>query len=1730
MATRKTTLALMLALAACTRGTGTQDGGTTTAERIERADDPVPYQYVVVLEPGGGAVAEVAADLLGSTDAWTLRTYERALRGFAMHASEETALALSKDARVAWVAEDGRVRAQALAVQPGAPAGLDRIDQRTGTDGSYAYSDAEVARIHAYVLDTGVVAGHTEFLGRPPDQLDFVRDGQVGDCNGHGTHVAGILGGATFGVAKRVQLHSLRVLGCDGVGSTSDIVAALDWVVANAQTPAVVNLSLGRGPDAALDAAVGAVVAAGLPVVVAAGDARRDACASSPARVPGALTVASTDPSGMAAATFTNRGACVDLFAPGVDIRSASAQRVPGDLTFSGSILQSGTSASAPFVAGAVALYLAKETGATPDAIARALIANSTRAPASPPRYTPDRFLFTTFIDDDNSADAAAPTVTIGAPAAGATVSGEAVQVTVTASDDVGVTRVELFANGRFIASSVAAPHAFTWDSRRAPNGGATLLARAYDGAGHASDASVAVTVANVGIAHLDPVLGVPKCETLTRTCDSLDLLAGRADMGPEENAPNALEHACPTASDSAATCVCEDGPFGEYELDESIQRITVTRSELGNLAVGADVRVDVQVFIGSTYYDELDLYSSPTVVAPVWRHLGTLKAVASGLQTLTAWFTLPDGGLQAVRAALRYGGQPSTCTEGGFDERDDLAFVVASGTPDSAPPTGVEITSPRALDEVAGTIAVTAVATDQHMVSRVEFTVGSILVGTDLASPYAVTWNSGLVPNGLYDVRATAYDGAGNVTVSDPVKIEVKDETPPSVSIISPTTGTQVATTPIAVNVSAADNGVVKRADLRVRVVGVGGVVGDWTTYASTTTPKAQTASTTYYELSWSNVPGTYQLVARVYDGAGLTADSEPVTLVVGDTTPPTCIIKPPDNLSVVGSVLLEAEAADDTEVASVAFFRVGGAAEPFAVATTPPYVAAWESGALLNGSYQLYCLATDTSNHVSFDERKTVLTVADTTAPTVDILSPPVTHDPPASTTAATIVATPVSGTTLVRVEAADDGAIWKVDFFLDSSTVPFETLPTAPYEFLWDSGTVANGPHALTARAYDFNGHSTVSTAVDIVTNDATAPAVSILFPLTGATLTGVVPVRAQVSDPGGKTVKVELLDGTVVVGSSTVDPTPLPYEFSWVTTGRPLGAHRLTVRATDFVGNVGSASVDVTIATTTSSAVRVSTLGAPVCAAEGPSCHSNLLLEGRGPVGPVGPEPGQPNTLTYACPTELDPAAVCRCPDGSGGAYHADESIDFISVSSADGLAMTAGEEVEVEVRAWIFDAAQDEVALFYASDADGQGWVELPLLPPTGTGAQSWTTTYTLPNGAVQAVRASVRYGPLETGACVPGEYNDHDDLVFAVKPAADATPPTVSIDPSIAGAPLSGQVTVTATATDATGVAYVEFLVDGLYGATDYAGPYAWTWDTTALASGSYALTARAVDFAGNAMTSAPVTVTVLDQVAPAVALTAPMEDESVQGTVTLAAIADDAVGVTRVEFLVGPDVVATATTAPYTVSWNSASLGDGVYTVVARALDAAANSTESTPVSILVSNVGNASWSNGLKAPACSNAATKCFSGTLLDGRGPLGPEPGAPNTLAAACADGTQGSYHVDESIDAVTVRSSGGTLIVGGTAIVEVKLWAGQAYVMDALDIYFTADASAASPVWTRITTLTPAHAGAQVLSASYTLPPGTLQAVRAQLRYGGEAAIVCGGGTFDDRDDLVFLVNP
>jgi hypothetical protein len=249
-----------------------------------------------------------------------------------------------------------------------------------------------------------------------------------------------------------------------------------------------------------------------------------------------------------------------------------------------------------------------------------------------------------------------------------------------------------------------------------------------------------------------------------------------------------------------------------------------------------------------------------------------------------------------------------------------------------------------------------------------------------------------------------------------------------------------------------------------------------------------------------------------------------------------------------------------------------------------------------------------------------------------------------------------------------------------------------------------------------------------------------------------------------------------------------------------------------------------------------------------------------------------------------------------------------------------------------------------------------------------------------------------------------------------------------------------------------------------------------------------------------------------------------------VSGTVTLAASASDNVGVARVDFYVDSVLRGSDASAPYDFPWDSSAVANGPHSLHARAHDAAGNTAASTSVSVVVANVspGNAVYDPGLRAPRCSEVASRCDSGSLLVGRGPVGPEPGQPNTVGGSCADGTAGRFHSDESNDRIEVATLDGSPLATGKAVrVRATVWAWAGYGSDKLEIYSAADAT--SPVWTHRGTFTPSQAGSQEITAGFTLPAGRVQVVRARFRYGSVIG-PCGPGPYNDHDDLVFAVAP
>lgn len=344
-------------------------------------------QYLVRYAEGTDVAAE--AKTLRSRSIGVGRTFSKALRGAAIKATPAQAAALARSPRVLSVEADTRVAIDEI--QQPSPWGLDRVDQRTlPLSNSFNY-DSAGSGVSVYVLDTGVLASHSDLGGRVQAGWTALNDGLgSGDCNGHGTHVAGTAAGSTFGLAKAASIIPVRALYCDGSGLSSDIIAGLDWITQHHQPgrPAVLNLSIGGFTNYTMDAAVMGVINDGITVVTSAGNTATNACERSPGRVPAALTVAASDSSDRQA-SFSSYGSCVDLYAPGVGITSA------GHTSATATKSLSGTSMSVPHVAGVAAVLLAASPGLSPEEVSAKVLANATPgAIIAAGSGTPNRLLY----------------------------------------------------------------------------------------------------------------------------------------------------------------------------------------------------------------------------------------------------------------------------------------------------------------------------------------------------------------------------------------------------------------------------------------------------------------------------------------------------------------------------------------------------------------------------------------------------------------------------------------------------------------------------------------------------------------------------------------------------------------------------------------------------------------------------------------------------------------------------------------------------------------------------------------------------------------------------------------------------------------------------------------------------------------------------------------------------------------------------------------------------------------------------------------------------------------------------------------------------------------------------------------------------------------------------------------------------------------------------------------
>ena len=381
--------------------------GAATIER--KGANAVPDQYIVVLKKDSTSratpIRTLAQRLVGAVGGGeVLQNYDHTVRGFSVRLPKAAIEALAANPAIERIEQDQFM--SLVETQFDAPYNLDRIDQRAlPLSGSYSYPAGAGSGVHVYVIDTGIRASHTDFAGRVGAGQNFAPNSSpllctllglgcpapiptdTTDCNGHGTHVSGTAVGSTYGVAKGATVHPVRVFSCGGTTATSTIIAGVDWVTANRQLPAVANMSLGGGASATLDEAVQAMINAGVVAVVAAGNDNANACNSSPARLPAAITVGATTNTD-ARASYSNYGSCLDVFAPGSNVVSASYQNDTGTSTLSG------TSMASPLVAGIVARYLAGSGASAAQAEAALVSASTPNVVTSPGTGSPNRLVY----------------------------------------------------------------------------------------------------------------------------------------------------------------------------------------------------------------------------------------------------------------------------------------------------------------------------------------------------------------------------------------------------------------------------------------------------------------------------------------------------------------------------------------------------------------------------------------------------------------------------------------------------------------------------------------------------------------------------------------------------------------------------------------------------------------------------------------------------------------------------------------------------------------------------------------------------------------------------------------------------------------------------------------------------------------------------------------------------------------------------------------------------------------------------------------------------------------------------------------------------------------------------------------------------------------------------------------------------------------------------------------
>ncbi|GMT96376.1 hypothetical protein KH5H1_04950 [Corallococcus caeni] len=1258
------------------------------------------------------------------------------------------------------------------------------------------------------------------------------------------------------------------------------------------------------------------------------------------------------------------------------------------------------------------------------------------------------------------------------------------ITLTANATDASGVTRVEFYVDPLYtgepskLIGTVTGPgptYSVNWDSRTTL--GNILRAKAYDAAGNVGTTFVEITWRNGSpvVASYDSTRMTLVCGGLASRCDSGSQFNGRGLLGPEPHAPNTLRN------------TCYDSQEGTYHVNESLDALSVATLDDTPIAQGRRVKIEAKVWASATYTsDRLILLRATDVdsgAGPTWTHVATLYPTAAGLNTLSTTTLLPAGSVQAFRGVFGKNSVATLCSPyGSYDDRDDLVFF-ADNEPDAVPPT-VALSAPVNGSILTGAVVLQASASDNFGVTEVGFFDNGQFLGSVTTEPFTFTWNSNGADNGPHTLTARALDLKGNIATSAAVEVTLdNDKTAPTVAITSPATGATLSGN-VSVQVIASDNVAVRSLLLKV----------DGQQNYSLGGPNLTSASMPLYTQSLSNGPHT--LVVQALDAAGNAMSSASVQVTVfNDITAPTVAITAPVNgAEVSGWVSIPVNANDNVAVSRVEFYLDG----VLLMTRVPPdFTGSFNSALYNNGPYTLTAKAFDAAGNSAASAAVTVLVNnagAASNASYDAALKVPRCAVGGRSCDSGTLLngrglvgPEPHASNTLDNCTDSSSGTYHSSESLdrLKVSTVDGTPLAAGKrvrveatvwaYNASYDTLELYSAPNAL----------SPVWTLLTMVTPGYSNPqTLSTTFVLPAGPLQAI----RGVFRSGG-------VQGACIGSGSNVDRDDLVFPVATEADGvaptvaitSPASGSTLeksTTVAFTADDNFGVTKVELYVdgaLAGTSTVAPFSLTWSTVGLTNGPHSLTAVAYDLAG------------NTTTSAAvgvtvSNDLTPPTVFITSPAEGALGRGTMTL---AASATDNVAVTKVE--------------------FYVDGARRFSTTVAPY-------SFNWNSMV-VGNGShtlvVMAYDATTN-----VGTSPPVTFTTENDL----------TPPTVAMTSPANGAVLSGTVTLTADAADAYGISRVDFYVDTLMIGSATTAPYAVSVNTVLRGNGSHTLKAIAYDTASNSATSQVLTVTISnDSTPPTVALVSPVSGAVVSGTILLSANASDNVGVASVRFYINSVLLGTVSSAPYQLAWNTSTVTNGSASVRAEAVDTSGLVSPSSTVSVTVSNSAGggaqvATYDDVLRVPKCSARGVSCDSSALLTGRGSLGPEPHQPNALGA-CSDGTSGSFHSDESLDRLKVTTLDGTVMLPGKTVrVEATVWAYSGYSSDKLDLYYAA--SATSPSWTLLTTLTPTAAGSQTLTATFTLPTGTLQAVRGVFRYGGSMGS-CPGGTYTDVDDLVFV---